>query len=498
MKFGEIVDNFVVNYLSIITRLFKGETSPPEEVGLPSATEGARVETPTTQTCLKTRTDEVPAHPEILDKDDRTSAVVKRIISAIQEKKPVTLIHGRAGTGKTTLIRRIIDEAKLNYVILAPTGVAALNAGGQTIHSFFRLPPRMINLDDIEVNNQLKTIVRRLEFLVIDEISMVRADVLDAIDHSLRMHRASDEAFGGIPMILVGDFLQLPPIVETADAEILRHRGYELNFAFAAKCMQDLNPSIVELTTVYRQREASFIELLGKLRVGEDVHEVVAALNQLCHRPHRQSATPVTLTARINSAEQHNFRGLASLPGTVTTYTGTLVGEFARKSKERLPAPEFLDLKVGARVMLAKNDSSKRWVNGSLGTITQLAPDYVSVRLDEDAMEYDVTRETWESVKYEWDHSGRRIVANVVGKYSQMPLVPAWAITVHKAQGLTLSDVRIDLSGGAFSEGQTYVALSRAKSIEGLSFVKSLSVGDVRVDPSLVAGVRHFSAKSLA
>jgi ATP-dependent DNA helicase PIF1 len=165
------------------------------------------------------------------------------VIEAIRNKRPVILIHGRAGTGKTTLIRKLIKETKLNHVVVAPTGVAALNAGGQTIHSFFRIPPRMINLDEIVPNNRLKTILRRLDFIVIDEISMVRADLLDAIDRTLRVNRASDKPFGGVPMVMVGDFLQLPPIVEKEDSEILKHSGYESHFAFGAKCMQMLEPT---------------------------------------------------------------------------------------------------------------------------------------------------------------------------------------------------------------------------------------------------------------
>jgi ATP-dependent exoDNAse (exonuclease V) alpha subunit len=378
-------------------------------------------------------------------------------------------------------------------VILAPTGIAALNARGQTIHSFFRLPPAMLNLDDIEPNNRLMSIVRRLDFLVIDEISMVRADLLDAVDVSLRVNRGNDQPFGGVPVLLVGDFLQLPPIVQTADAQILESLGYESHFAFGAKCLRDLSPLVFELTHVYRQQEKSFIELLGKVRFGEDVHECVEELNRICHRPHRTSATPVILTARNNAAEQHNYRGLSALHGQQRTYVGELVGQFANKDKERLPAPEFLDLKCGSRVMLTKNDSAKRWVNGSLATVTKLGHNFVSVLLDDDRREYVVTIETWESVRYEWNSTKQRVVATVAGKYSQLPLMPAWAITIHKAQGLTLSDVRIDLRDGAFTEGQTYVALSRAKTLDGLSFAKPIAAGDIRVNPHLVEGVKQLS-----
>jgi hypothetical protein len=438
-----------------------------------------------------------PAKVQKLEQNKPPSTGIESVLWAIRQKKPVILVHGRAGTGKTTLIRRVIAESNLNHVVVAPTGVAALNAGGQTIHSFFGLPPRMINLDEIAPRNKLRSILRRLDFIVIDEISMVRADLMDAIDQTLRVNRGRDEPFGGVPMLLVGDFLQLPPIVEEQDARILANAGYDTHFAFGAKCIHKLTPHVVELITVHRQTELEFIELLGQLREGRNVGQVVATLNEICCRPHRTTATPVTLTATTASAEQHNHKGLSALRSQVKTYIGTVVGEFALKNKQRLPAPEFLDLKAGARVMLVKNDPDKRWVNGSLGTVTRLESDSVCVRLDDGLSEYHVTRDSWESIRYEWDHEKQRIEAKVVGTYSQIPLIPAWAITIHKAQGLTLSDVRVDLGDGAFSEGQTYVALSRAKTLSGLSLARPLKIGDVRVHPELVNDVRRMASQSL-
>ena len=429
--------------------------------------------------------------PKNSEKDPNLAAVIR----AIRDRAPVTLIHGRAGTGKTTLIRRVVAESELNCAILAPTGVAALNAGGQTIHSFFGLPWGIVNLDEIAPKDRRRSILRRLDFLVIDEVSMVRADLLDAVDRSMQVNLGRSEPFGGLPVVLVGDFLQLPPVVESADEEILKKLGYESPFAFAAHCLRNLSPRLIELATVYRQSEAEFIALLGKLRVGDDVYGTVAALNRLCHRPHRSSAVPVILTARTASAESHNLRGLNALPGALTTYTGRITGEFSLE-KKRLPAPEFLDLKVGSRVMLVKNDPKKRWVNGTLATVTKLAPASVWVRLDETQTEHEITAESWENVKYEWNHSENRVAATAVGAYSQIPLIPAWATTIHKAQGLTLADVRVDLGGGAFSEGQTYVALSRAKSINGLSFVKPISAGDVRVSQHLVNGVERLVGRA--
>ena len=429
-----------------------------------------------------------------IEKLQPPSNSMEAVLWAIRQKKPVTLIHGRAGTGKTTLIRQVIKETKLNHVVVAPTGVAALNAGGQTIHSFFGLPPRMINLDEITPRNKLRTILRRLDFIVIDEISMVRADLMDAIDRTLRVNRGRKEPFGGVPMLLVGDFLQLPPIVEEQDEQILRNSGYDSHFAFGAKCIHSLRPHIVELNTVYRQTEREFIDLLGQLREGRNIDDVVATLNAICYRPHRATVTPITLTARTASADHHNLAGLQALRDQSRHIPAQLLVSLRSGTSNVSPRQSFLILKSDARVMLVKNDTNKRWVNGSLGTVTGMESESVRVRLDEGHAEYQITRESWESVRYEWDYSKQRIEAKVVGTYSQIPLIPAWAITIHKAQGLTLSDVRVDLGEGAFSEGQTYVALSRAKTLDGLSLAKPLTAGDVRVNPDLVDDVRRMAS----
>lgn len=479
-----------MSILSIIARKLKWSPTQPLARSLPSTATQTVAKELGSRAVSQKLVRGGPAGASI----DRTE--IESIFSAIRQRVPVTLIHGRAGTGKTTLIRRFINESRLNHVVVAPTGVAALNAGGQTIHSFFGLPPRIVNLDEIKPRNKLRTILRRVDFIVIDEISMVRADLLDAVDQTLRINRGANEPFGGVPMLFVGDFLQLPPIVEDADSEILENLGYESNFAFGAKCLRHIVPNVIELTTVHRQTETEFIELLGKLRVGEDVHTTVAALNRLCHRPHRSSAVPVILTARTASAESHNMRGLNALSVGTTSYTAEVTGDFPVRDK-RLPAPEFLDLKVGSRVMIVKNHPQRLWVNGSLATVTKLGTKSIWLFLDETRLEHEVTVESWENVKYEWDYVENRVKANVVGTYSQIPVIPAWAITIHKAQGLTLADVRIDLGDGAFSEGQAYVALSRAKSLAGLSFVTPITAGDVRVNSHVVISVERMVARRM-
>ena len=405
----------------------------------------------------------------------------------------MVLLHGRAGTGKTSLILGLGNEG-LRHVVLAPTGVAALNAGGQTIHKFFGIPPRIVNLDDIKPRHRLGSILRRIDLVVIDEVSMVRADLLDVIERTLRVHLDPDKLFGGMRILLAGDFLQLPPVVEEQDVPILLNRGYDVPYAFGAKCIQNLrNLALVELSTVYRQNDPEFLELLHHVRMGEKLADTVRSLNLRCCRLHRSQAKPVILTSRVDAALEYNRRGLAALPGDPTRFLGTIDGDF-RVLRDRLPAPEHLDLKKDARVMMVKNDPEKRWVNGSLGTVSNLSPDAVWVRLDESAIEEQVHKATWESIEYQYDLLTQRVNPTVVGTYTQFPITPAWAMTIHKAQGLTLDDVRIDLGYGAFSPGQTYVALSRARSLDGLSFSRPLRIADVMSDTRLVEGVRQIAA----
>lgn len=417
----------------------------------------------------------------------------ERLIKELRGGAPVVLLHGRAGTGKTSLILSLRDEG-LRHVVLAPTGIAALNAGGQTIHKFFGIPPRIVNLDDIKPRHRLGSILRKIDLIVIDEISMVRADLLDVVDRSLRVHLDPDRPFGGKKILLAGDFLQLPPVVEEHDVPILLNRGYDVVYAFGAKCIQDLrNLELIELSTVYRQSDPEFLELLHNVRIGEKLEDTVHCLNLRCHRPHRSTAKPVILTSRVDAALEYNRRGLAALPGDPNRYVGTIEGDF-RVLRDRLPAPEHLDLKKDARVMMVKNDPEKRWVNGSLATVSNLSDIAVWVRLDELGTEEEVHKATWESIEYQYDMLTQRVNPTVVGTYTQFPITPAWAMTIHKAQGLTLDDVRIDLGQGAFSPGQAYVALSRARSLEGLSFGKPLRISDVMSDTKLVEGVRQIAA----
>lgn len=417
-------------------------------------------------------------------------------LTLIKERHPIVVILGRAGTGKTTLIRSILERDRKNQVVVAPTGVAAVNVGGQTIHSFFRIPPRLHNVSEIQPRRGGYQLFKNLKRVIIDEISMVRADLLDSVDHALKINRRDDRPFGGVQMVLVGDFLQLPPIVRSDEEEILTNLGYSTPFAFSAKCMSDNSAKIVELSKVHRQDNPEYIRLLGNLRSGNDLEATIQTFNDTCLGDHKRDAEPVILTGTNAIADRYNQEGLRKLPGQAVSYEGVISGEF-NLDKDKLPAPELLILKVGARIMMVKNDKGKKWVNGTLGTVIRLGQDRIWVNLDDNKGDHEVTREGWDNIRYEWDAGSNGIKAKVVGSYSQIPVIPAWALTIHKAQGLTLENVRIDLATGAFAAGQAYVALSRARDLEGLSFASPLRVSDIITDQRLVEFSENLSSKKL-
>ncbi|TCT04290.1 ATP-dependent DNA helicase [Aquabacter spiritensis] len=401
------------------------------------------------------------------------------------------MVLGGAGTGKTTFLHDLRKTGG-RQVFLAPTGVAALQLGGQTIHSFLGIPPRILNPDEVKPRVQVRRLVKRLERLVIDEISMVRADLLDTVDRTLRLARDVDAPFGGVQMVLVGDFFQLPPVVPFAEQEMLARMGYGGPFAFDAKVLAERALARVPFTRVHRQSDPAFIAMLGALRSGLGLRDAMEALNEACVRPHRPGVQPVLLTPTNARADAYNQRGLAALGGEERVFSGLLKGEFGLEG-DRLPVPERLALKPGARVMALRNDPSRRWVNGSVGTIIGIGAHAALVRLDAGPT-VEIESFTWERLRYGWDEAAGRIEAQVVGTYSQLPLAPAWAMTMHKAQGLTLEDVRIDFESGAFAAGQAYVALSRARSLEGLSLVRPVRPSDIRFDRRVAAFVAAFEA----
>lgn len=417
-----------------------------------------------------------------------------RARAAIDRGARVLMVLGGAGTGKTTFLRQLRREPRGRQVFLAPTGVAALQVSGQTIHSFFGIPPRLLNPDEVKPRAQVRRLIKKLDRVVIDEISMVRADLLDAVDLSLRIARDTSEPFGGVQMVLVGDFLQLPPVVPLAEQEMLGRMGYEGPFAFHSKAFLEQEVDRVPFTHVHRQTDRAFIAMLDALRRGRGAREAAEALNAACVRPHRAGAQPVLLTPTNARADAYNARGLAALAGEGHAFGGLVKGEFGLEG-DRLPVPQTLVLKPGARVMALANDPARRWVNGSVGTVLTLGAHSAAVRLDAGPI-VEIEAFTWERIRYGWDEPGGRIEAKVVGTFTQLPLAPAWALTMHKAQGLTLDDVRIDFGDGAFAPGQAYVALSRARALEGLSLVRAIRGSDVRVDRRVAAFMEAFEREA--
>lgn len=404
----------------------------------------------------------------------------QKIEALIEAGEPLIFVTGKAGTGKSTLIKYLRNSVRRNCVVLAPTGVAAMNIQGATIHSFFRFPPRMLtDADAAEV--AFKKPYKALELLIIDEVSMVRADVLDAVDRFLRLNGPDrDRAFGGVQVLMVGDLHQLPPVVSSEDERRRFDTEYETPFFFSSRALADVEIAAVELTKVFRQQDPHFIELLNQVRLGTPAPEVLGQINtRVTPRADTNRETVLTTTNVI--ADRINKRQLASLPTDRRSYHGETLGLFPTIN-ERLPSPMELMLKKDARVMFTKNDSLGRWVNGSLGTVVKMQDHTVTVKMDETGEKVEVTEATWETYKYEYDEDEERNVPVASGSFTQLPLTFAWAITIHKSQGKTLSATRIDLGRSAFAPGQVYVALSRCRRLKDLSLSRQISPKDIFCD----------------
>jgi ATP-dependent DNA helicase PIF1 len=417
------------------------------------------------------------------------NAQLQAAFDAVTSGKPIVFVTGGAGTGKSTFIRELRHRLQdKNSIVLAPTGVAALNAGGQTIHSFCRLPLRPFMPGDA-VKSRDPELVEALDVLIIDEISMVRADILDGVDAFLRLNRKSDAPFGGVQMVLVGDLFQLPPVVTSRDEMTITER-YASPFFFSASALRGLRFFPVELEIVYRQRDASFASLLGAIRDGSGIATAVRQLNEVCVG-RKVTGRHLILVPTRKAAAAENEARLEALKGKPRTYVAAAEGSFLSVADEQLPAPKELVLKPEAQVMFVRNDAvEKRWVNGTLGVVTALHDAKATVRLD-DGESHDVEPVEWQDIRYALDPKTKKIVEEIAGTYTQLPLIPAWAVTIHKAQGLTLERVEVDLARGAFAEGQVYVALSRCQTLEGLSLRRAVRNIEVRCS----AAATEFYAK---
>jgi ATP-dependent DNA helicase PIF1 len=373
---------------------------------------------------------------------------------------PVVFLTGRAGTGKSTIIQKL--RTLENTVVCAPTGIAALNCRGATIHSTFKIPPRF--LDPLHSNPKTVPGLNKIRLLVIDEISMVRADVLDYVNATLQYNRNSSEPFGGVKVLLVGDCRQLPPVVTEQERDAVKAR-YTSPWWFDAHCIKNVRLHVHELTHIHRQRDPSLIQLLDNVRHGTIDMEKLGELNSRCYRGPVAPDNALILTARRKDAETMNQMKLDAISGESKTYDATASGSFAEEKEMNVPSPRQLELKVGARVLVTKNHSSV--VNGTLGTVTKLNEHAVQIRPDNGSEDITLTEASWEQYRYTLKDG--QFVPEVVGTYKQIPLTYGWAVTIHKAQGLTLDSVCVDLGNGAFASGQTYVALSRTRTMDALS-----------------------------
>jgi ATP-dependent exoDNAse (exonuclease V) alpha subunit len=423
---------------------------------------------------------------------ERAGREAENAAAALAAGAPIVLVTGRAGTGKSHFVRALAAEENAPpQAVLAPTGLAAMNIGGQTVHSFFGFPPRPLIHHAEKPNWFFTKNARHLRRLIVDEVSMLRADVLDAMDGALRAARKSQRVFGGVQMLLVGDFYQLPPVVRGEEGRLLEEAGYASPYAFSAHCLRDPPVQAFELIDVHRQSDADFVELLTHLREMRHVEDAVAALNDACLGRELEQK-PVLLCATNAVADRYNAQGLAALPGDELVFSGAFEGEVKGNVGERLPAPMELRLKRGARVIFTQNDPSGEWVNGSLGTVFGFAEETILVRMDESDEVIEVGRSIWPQARWRWNETTRQMEVQEEFKYVQFPLAPAWALTIHKAQGMTLDAVEIDLGRGAFAPGQAYVALSRARSLEGLRLARPLRVRDVQVDPAIAEGLARL------
>lgn len=434
---------------------------------------------------------------------DTNNPEFQNALRLIQYTRQSVFLTGKAGTGKSTFLKHVCKVTKKKYVVLAPTGIAAINAGGSTLHSFFKLPFHPLLPDDpnfqgkklhdtLKYSSDHRKLIQNIELVIIDEISMVRADIIDFIDKVLRIYsRNMREPFGGKQVLLVGDIFQLEPVVKADEREIIS-RFYPNPYFFSARVFQEMELVAIELTKVYRQTDKVFVGVLDRIRTNTAGSADLQLLNTRCNAPIHKGENDmyITLATRRDTVDHINEQKLAELPGKAVKLQGEIHGEFPENS---LPTLMELIVKPGAQVIFIKNDQEKRWVNGTIGTISGMSDDGIMYVVTEDGKEFDVHKESWSNVRYRYNETEKKIEEEELGTFIQYPIRLAWAITVHKSQGLTFSRAIIDFSGGVFAGGQTYVALSRCTSLEGIQLKREITRADIFVRPEIVSFSHRFN-----
>ena len=458
---------------------------------------------------LTMKPDSEQARRHLLDPENSDMLMAWKLVSDTSQS---VFLTGKAGTGKSTLLRYIMANTKKAHIVLAPTGIAAINVGGQTLHSFFRLPFKPTMPDDpdfaarilrkrMRYPDALIKLLKSLELIIIDEVSMVRADTIDFIDKILRVFCGDmRRPFAGKQLLMVGDVFQLEPVV-TADTRDIIARQYGTPHFFNANVFEELTLVPIELRKVYRQSDPGFVSLLDRVRDGHPtpcdlstINARVTTREQVYGGPkENKGELPVTIATRRDLVDNINNERLGALRSPAVTLTGQIEGDFPEAS---LPTDRELTLKEGAQVMFVRNDPERRWVNGTIGLVESIDDEHVGVRTA-DGLLHSVEPERWSNIRYEYDEKTHKVNEVELGSFTQFPLKLAWALTVHKSQGMTFDNVVLDFGRGAFAGGQSYVALSRCRSLEGIRLLSTIAERDIYVHPAVLRFSHNFNSSRI-